>query len=169
MRRDRPGPGARRPVPTLPVVALRDLPGVRLTSLPDCRGWPVELEDGSPVGMVERLLLDLEEHEVRYLDLRLDPRLVSGAPGPSWNALVPIGRVRLSADRDLVRLPGLTRRCVAQLPDTPPLGVTRAVERAVLGWFGEPAGGAEDAFYHGAAFRLGAAMAARRAPAGRDG
>jgi hypothetical protein len=145
-------------------MALRDLPGVRVTSIPDVRGWDVELDDGHRVGRVDRLMLDLAEKEVRYFDVALDAESVTGFTGGGWNVLVPIGRAQLDHLRDVVRLPGPTREEMTGIPDTPPLGVTRSAERLILRWFGAQGARGESAFYANEAFRLGTLMAPRRNP-----
>lgn len=45
---------------------------------PDVRGWDVMDRDGSRIGEVDDLLVDTEALKVRYLEVRLDPRLVHG-------------------------------------------------------------------------------------------
>lgn len=46
---------------------------------PDVRGWDVMDRDGRRIGEVDDLLIDTEALKVRYLEVRLDPRLVHGA------------------------------------------------------------------------------------------
>lgn len=45
---------------------------------PDVRGWDVMDRDGGRIGEVDDLLVDTEALKVRYLEVRLDPRLVHG-------------------------------------------------------------------------------------------
>lgn len=45
---------------------------------PDVRGWDVMDRDGSRIGEVDDFLVDTEALKVRYLEVRLDPRLVHG-------------------------------------------------------------------------------------------
>jgi len=143
---------------------LVDLPGCHLTSLPDVRGWAVVLDGGQVVGRVERIFVDLREREARYLDIRLDARVVDRAGEGAGTVLVPVGRARIPAQSNLVRLPGLSLAQVAELPDTPPFGVTREVEGWVLRWFAARPPRGDDSFYASEAFKISALMAERRGP-----
>lgn len=160
----RPTISTRVTLPRPRVRPLRDLPGCRLTSLPDVRGWAVVLDGGVVVGLVERIFVDLRDREARYLDIGLDGRVVARAAGRSWRVLVPVGRARLPAEANVVRLPGLSLGQVAELPDTPPFGVTREVESWVLRWFAARPPHGDDGFYASEAFKVSALMAERRGP-----
>jgi hypothetical protein len=68
---------------------------------PDIRGWLVIAADGYRVGRVCDLLVDLVTLRLGYLEIQLDPR-IAGEPGR--RTVVPIGCLRLSAQRNYVHV-----------------------------------------------------------------
>jgi hypothetical protein len=79
---------------------------------PDVRGWDVMDRDGGRIGEVDDLLIDTEAMQVRYLEVRLDRRLVHGeeqgtAPADAANAVRPHGESITPIDPDTEGLPEL--------------------------------------------------------------
>lgn len=80
---------------------------------PDVRGWRVDAADGTEIGKVHELLVDLDAMRTRYLDVRLTSE-VAAAP-EDRDVLVPIGAANIEKDHDVVRIP-LTAERVGLLP-----------------------------------------------------
>jgi len=80
---------------------------------PDVRGWRVDAADGTEIGKVHELLVDLDAMRTRYLDVRLTTE-VAAAP-EDRDVLVPIGAANIEQDHDVVRIP-LTAERVGLLP-----------------------------------------------------
>ncbi len=127
--------------PAAPIVALRDLPNVSLSTVKDVRGWRVQLTDGSLVGTVDRIFLDGSAREPRYLDVRIDPAMTTDGTTPGVtqtvsHALIPFGRAQLHATQDVVVLPTLNRANVQEMPKVTAPTVTREFELTLVKWFG---------------------------------
>lgn len=75
---------------------LGELSGYRVVSDdPDPRGWDVVTRDGDRLGRIDELIVDLEAHRTRYLDVHLD------APGDHRHVLIPASTVQIgSAEKD---------------------------------------------------------------------
>src|SRR6476661_9167115 len=63
---------------------------------PDVRGWRVDAVDGTEIGKVHELLVDLDAMRTRYLDVRLTTE-VAAAP-EDRDVLVPIGAAGIDND-----------------------------------------------------------------------
>src|SRR5690348_6718255 len=95
---------------------------------PDVRGWRVDAVDGTEVGKVHELLVDLDAMRTRYLDVRLTTE-VAAAP-EDRDVLVPVGAANIEQDHDVVRIP-LTAERVGLLPPYVHGPVTREEEYEV--------------------------------------
>ena len=95
---------------------------------PDVRGWRVDAADGTEVGKVHELLVDLDAMRTRYLDVRLTSE-VAAAP-EDRDVLVPIGAAIVEKDHDVVRIP-LSAERVGLLPPYTHGVVTREQEYEV--------------------------------------
>ena len=95
---------------------------------PDVRGWRVDAVDGTEIGKVHELLVDLDAMRTRYLDVRL-PNEVAAAP-EDRDVLVPIGAARIEQKNDVVAIP-LTAERVGLLPPYLNGPVTREQEYEV--------------------------------------
>jgi PRC-barrel domain protein len=95
---------------------------------PDVRGWRVDAADGTEIGKVHELLVDLDALRTRYLDVRLTSE-VAAAP-EDRDVLVPIGAARVDDDRDVVTV-SLTAERVGLLPPYSHGPVTREQEYEV--------------------------------------
>jgi len=123
---------------------------------PDVRGWRVDAADGTEIGKVHELLVDLDALRTRYLDVRLTSE-VAAAP-EDRDVLVPIGAARVDDDHDVVTV-SLTAERVGLLPPYIHGPVTREQEYEVRRHFtfgrsaaeGMAAGAAADAAASGAA------------------
>jgi photosynthetic reaction center H subunit len=79
----------------------------------DIRGWRVNAADGTEIGKVHELLVDLDTLQTRYLDVRLTAD-IAAAP-EDRDVLVPIGAARVDDAATLVTVPLTTER-IALLP-----------------------------------------------------
>jgi hypothetical protein len=95
---------------------------------PDVRGWRVDAVDGTEIGKVHELLVDLDAMRTRYLDVRLTTE-VAAAP-EDRDVLVPIGAARIEQDHDVIAIP-LTADRVGLLPPYTHGPVTREQEYEV--------------------------------------
>jgi len=111
------------------LVALRRLTGYRVADgVPDVRGWTVTAGDGTEVGRIEDLIVDVKAETVRYVEIARE--------GDEQAALLPVGYVRLDKRRKAADLPVLTPRDVDDLrfhdPDAPVLRETEDRIKDVL-------------------------------------
>ena len=119
---------------------------------PDIRGWRVDAADGTHVGKVHELLVDVDIMRTRYLDVRLAPE-IAASPGDR-DVLVPIGAARIDDAADVVVVPLPVER-VALLPPYDHGLLTRAHEFEVRRHFSAgaaPVGAAAREFYDDAAY-----------------
>ena len=79
----------------------------------DIRGWKVLAADGTEVGKVHELLVDMDSMRTRYLDVRLHSTLA--AADGDRDVLVPMGSVSVDDKADAVVVP-LTVERVSLLP-----------------------------------------------------
>lgn len=109
-----------------PLSELRDFQVAE--GYPDIRGWRVDAADGTRVGKVQELLVDVDTMRTRYLDVRLTAE-IAAAPGDR-DVLVPIGAARIQEKGDVVVVPLPTDR-VGLLPPYSHGRLTRAHEYEV--------------------------------------
>ncbi|HEX5437511.1 MAG TPA: PRC-barrel domain-containing protein [Gemmatimonadaceae bacterium] len=125
---------------------------------PDPRGWDVKAANGNKVGEVDKLLVDVDAKQVRYLDVDLDDS--------DQHTLIPIGRARLDDDNDEVLLDSQPSKGLGALPPYDHGPVTRDYERQVLNsWVPETqwAGRQDQEFYNHACFDTNRFYGRRRA------
>ncbi len=144
------------------VAPLRDMKDVRLHDAPDVRGWRVRSSDGTEIGKVDRLFMDRSAHELRYIDVKIDPKAVGPDVTIAWDVLVPVGRARIDAKDDIVLLPTLTRSSLREMPKLPHDHPSLEFEVTLIRWFGG-APASEKAMYQGDVFDLDFLTADRRA------
>jgi len=134
---------------------------------PDVRGWRVNAADGTEVGKVHELLVDLDSMRTRYLDVRLTADVA--ATHEDRDVLVPIGAASVDDDRDVVTVP-LTVERVGLLPPYSHDAITRDQEYEVRRHFTIGRSAADGAAVAGAAgaAAAGAAGAADTARDSRD-
>ncbi len=110
----------------------------------DVRGWRVDSTDGTKIGKVHDLLVDLDGMRTRYIDVRLESAIA--ATHGDRDVLVPIGSARFADEGDVVVLP-LTAERASLLPAYDHGRLTRSYESEVRRHFtlGEAAAGAAGA------------------------
>jgi hypothetical protein len=94
----------------------------------DVRGWRVDAADGTEIGKVHELLVDLDALRTRYLDVRLTTE-VAAAP-EDRDVLVPIGAARIDKEHEVITVP-LTAERVGLLPPYTHGPITREEEYEV--------------------------------------
>lgn len=67
---------------------------------PDVRGWFVVGADRQRIGKIHDLILDPEARKVRYLEVKLEPEILTNKE--KRHILVPIGKARIDHDDDIV-------------------------------------------------------------------
>ncbi len=144
------------------VAPLREMKDVQLHDAPDVRGWRVRSSDGTEIGKVDRLFMDCSAHELRYLDVKIDPQAVGPDVTVAWDVLVPVGRARIDAKDDIVLLPTLSRSGLREMPKLPHDHPSREFEVALIRWFGGTPS-SEKAMYQGDVFDLNFLTANRQA------
>lgn len=107
----------------------------------DIRGWRVDSADGTEIGKVHDLLVDLDGMRTRYIDVRLKSAVA--ASHGDRDVLVPIGSARIADSGEVVVLP-LNADRVTLLPPYDHGFLTRLHESEVRRHFtlGEAAAGA---------------------------
>lgn len=95
---------------------------------PDVRGWRVDAADGTEVGKVHELLVDLDALRTRYLDVRLTDEVAGTSE--DRDVLIPIGAARVDDDHDVVTV-SLTAERVGLLPVYTHAPLTREQEYEV--------------------------------------
>jgi PRC-barrel domain len=144
------------------VTPLCEMKDVRLHDAPDVRGWRVRSSDGREIGRVDRLFMDRSAHELRYLDVKIDPEAVGPDFTAAWDVLVPVGRARIDPRDDVVLLPTLNSSSLREMPKLPHDQPSREFEVALIRWFGG-APSSEKAMYQGEVFDLKFLTADRQA------
>jgi sporulation protein YlmC with PRC-barrel domain len=98
-----------------PVVPLREAKQFRLPkTAPNVRGWSVFGEDHERVGVVEEMLVDLEQMKVRYLDVDVSEDLF--LLKEDRHVIIPMEAVELRDRGEDVWVHGLTAKQVSRLP-----------------------------------------------------
>jgi hypothetical protein len=95
--------------PEAPLVPLRELAGYRVAEdEPDIRGWVLEGADGTAVGQVHELIVEVRAEKVRYVVVGLEdaPRQV----------VLPVGYLQIDGAREHVLAPALDGGDLHALP-----------------------------------------------------
>jgi hypothetical protein len=100
----------------------------------DPRGWDVLLGDGTKVGKVSELIVDVVALRTRYLEVTLDKKAIKF--DHDRTVLVPVGAARMESDKDFVVLDSMEVRQLNALPPYDRHELTREYENAVLAGFG---------------------------------
>jgi photosynthetic reaction center H subunit len=123
-------------VPRADEVSSRILPLSKLDDYevadgyPEVRGWDVRDADDRSVGYVYDLLVDVDAMRVRFLDIELAPRLVTG--DADRRALIPIENVDLDGTGDVVLLPNVRGAAVRDLVPYARRGVSPTARAALV-------------------------------------
>jgi photosynthetic reaction center H subunit len=113
---------------------------------PDIRGWDVKTPDGRKVGKVDELVVDTSEMRVRYMDVKVDKKVLGA--DDDGHVLVPIGTARLNDDEDDVLIDRLPASGFAAGTHERGRPITREHETALRSTYGDSRyAGSDDDFY----------------------
>ena len=106
---------------------------------PDVRGWDVFTGEDRRIGEVHDLLIDTAAMKARYLDVHLDPELLTGSGGSTLSAisadrhvLIPIGRARLDREADRILVDSVRIEDVLDLTEYDHRTLDREQEASLL-------------------------------------
>ena len=117
---------------------LEDLKGFQVAEGDhDIRGWEVRTPDDRKIGKVEELIVDPAERRVRYMDVKVD-RKVLGIDDDR-HILVPIGAARLREDGHDVLIERLPVQGLAGAPVYNRGAITRDYETSLREYYGATA------------------------------
>ncbi|HEX6966712.1 MAG TPA: DUF2382 domain-containing protein [Gemmatimonadaceae bacterium] len=127
---------------------------------PHVQGWDVLASNGTDIGDVDDLLVDLQAQKARYLIVELNDN-VPGADGRK--VAIPLGTAQLDEHDDSVRLPGMTAQQLAGFPEYQRDRFSRQTENTILqGMGGAPSRTTGPEFYNNALFDENRFYGARR-------
>jgi hypothetical protein len=116
---------------------MHDMKDVELKIAPDFRGWgTVKMSDGVNLGTVNRLLLDKTAQQLRYFEVKIDPKVGMPQLADTPQLMLPVGRAQLDPRDDVVMLPTLNKTNVINVPKLPADTATHEFEISLPKWFG---------------------------------
>lgn len=114
---------------------LTDLKGYMIADpAPDIRGWEVELPDRRTVGTLNDLIVDTNDLSVRYLEVKVDHRVL-GTEDDEW-VLVPVQRGRIDDREQHVTIDRLPATGLAAAPRFSRGVPTKPQEQQIQEYFG---------------------------------
>lgn len=125
---------------------LEELKGFQIAEGdPDIRGWEVRTPDDRKVGKVEELIVDPVERRVRYMEVKVDHKVLG--IDDDRHILIPIGTARLKEDGHDVLIERLPAQGLAGAPAYKRGPITREYETSLRDYYGATAAGAADDYY----------------------
>lgn len=119
------------------LTAARELDGYHVSpTVADVRGWEVLANDGTVVGRVARLLVDMKSRRIRYVMVNLQGSRAQSMR-PARAVLVPVGTARRNDAERRIHL-DLAADVIARAPHMPWRPITREEEDATLAALGLP-------------------------------
>ncbi len=112
---------------------------------PDIRGWEVRTPDDRKIGKVEELIVDPVERRVRYIEVKVD-RKVLGIDDDR-HILIPIGTARLKEEGHDVLIERLPARGLAGAPAYTKGPITRDYETSLRSYYGASAVDVPENYY----------------------
>ncbi len=112
---------------------------------PDIRGWEVRTPDDRKIGKVEELIVDPVERRVRYMEVKVD-RKVLGIDDDR-HILIPIGTARLKEEGHDVLIERLPARGLAGAPAYTKGPITRDYETSLRSYYGASAVDVPENYY----------------------
>ena len=106
----------------------------------DIRGWEVRTPDERKIGKVEELIVDTAARRVRYLDVKVDRKVLD--VDNDRHVLVPIGAVRLQENGNDVLLERLPVQGLAGVPEYRGGAITPDYEASLRDYYGATTAGA---------------------------
>jgi len=127
---------------------------------PHVKGWDVLASNGTDIGDVDDLLVDLQAEKARYLIVHLNDHVPDA---DDREVAIPLGAAQLDERDDKVRLPGLTPQQLAGFPEYRRDQFSRRTENTIRQRMGSAASQATGAdFYSDALFDENRFYGARR-------
>jgi sporulation protein YlmC with PRC-barrel domain len=128
------------------LIRLEELKGFQVAEGDqDIRGWKVKTPDGKNVGKVEELIVDPAERRVRYMEIKVD-RKVLGIDDDR-HILVPIGTARIEDDGNDVLLDRLPAQGLTGVPVYNRGPITRDYETSLREYYGATAVDSASEYY----------------------
>lgn len=128
------------------LIRLEELKGFQVAEGDqDIRGWKVKTPDGKTIGKVEELIVDPAERRVRYMEIKVD-RKVLGIDDDR-HILVPIGTARIEDDGNDVLLDRLPAQGLAGVPAYSRGPITRDYETSLREYYGATAVDSASEYY----------------------
>ena len=128
------------------LIRLEELKGFQVADGDrDIRGWKVKTADGRKIGKVEELIVDPAERRVRYMEIKVD-RKVLGVDDDR-HILVPIGTARIEDDGNDVLLDRLPAQGLAGVPPYNRGPITRDYETSLREYYGATAVDSASEYY----------------------
>ncbi len=112
---------------------------------PDIRGWEVRTPDDRKIGKVEELIVDPVERRVRYMEVKVD-RKVLGIDDDR-HILIPIGTARLKEEGHDVLIERLPAQGLAGAPAYTKGPITRDYETSLRSYYGASAVDVPENYY----------------------
>ena len=111
----------------------------------DIRGWEVRTPDDRKIGKVEELIVDPAERRVRYMEVKVDGKMLG--VDDDRHILVPIGTARLREDGHDVLIERLPAQGLAGAPPYKRGVITRDYETSLREYYGATAASVPADYY----------------------
>ena len=111
----------------------------------DIRGWEVRTPDDRKIGKVEELIVDPVERRVRYMEVKVDHKVLG--VDDDRHILIPIGTARLKEDGHDVLIERLPAQGLAGAPVYKRGPISREYETSLRDYYGATVAGTPDDFY----------------------
>lgn len=128
------------------LIRLEELKGFQVADGDqDIRGWKVKTADGRKIGKVEELIVDPAERRVRYMEIKVDKKVLG--VDDDRHILVPIGTARIEGDGNDVLLERLPAQGLAGVPPYNRGPITRDYETSLREYYGATAVDSASEYY----------------------
>lgn len=130
----------------LRLARLEELKGFQVAEGdPDIRGWEVRTPDDRKIGKVEELIVDPVERRVRYMEVKVDRKVLD--LDDDRHILIPIGTARLKEDGHDVLIECLPAQGLTGVPVYKRGPITREYETSLRNYYGASAVDVPENYY----------------------
>jgi hypothetical protein len=130
----------------LRLTRLNELKGFQVADGdPDIRGWEVRTPDDRKIGKVEELIVDPVERRVRYMEVKVDRKVLD--IDDDRRILIPIGTARLKEEGHDVLIERLPAQGLAGAPAYTRGPITREYETSLRNYYGASAVDVPENYY----------------------
>jgi len=112
---------------------------------PDIRGWEVRTPDDRKIGKVDELIVDPVERRVRYMEVKVDRKVLD--IDDDRHILIPIGTARLREDGHDVLIERLPAQGLLGAPEYKRGPITREYETSLRDYYGASAVDVPENYY----------------------